>query len=105
MADPFLQLFGSYMAEYPSPASGRKRALRIYSGTSEHMTELVARGLLGRGAGGSRQVNALDWLLSVKSSHGAKASEEVVPHIKASSPLLKLTKPATVQIHLSGTQK
>ena len=44
--------------------------LRIYGGTSEIMKELLTRegvGAVRRGAGGSRQVNALDWLLSATS--------------------------------------
>jgi acyl-CoA dehydrogenase len=49
VADPFLQLFGSYMAEYPIARFWTDaRVLRIYSGTSEIMKELVAWGLLGR---------------------------------------------------------
>ena len=55
MADQCLQLFGGYgyMAEYPIARFWTDaRVLRIYGGTSEIMKELVARGLLGRGAGG-----------------------------------------------------
>ena len=51
VAHPCLQLFGGhgYMAEYPIARFWTDaRVLRIYSGTSEHMTELVAWGVLGR---------------------------------------------------------
>ena len=51
VAHQCLQLFGGhgYMAEYPIARFWTDaRVLRIYGGTSEHMTELVARGVLGR---------------------------------------------------------
>ena len=59
VADQCLQLFGGYgyMAEYPIARFWTDaRVLRIYGGTSEHMTELVARGVVGtvrQSAGGA----------------------------------------------------
>lgn len=59
VAHQCLQLFGGhgYMAEYPIARFWTDaRVLRIYSGTSEIMKELVARGVVGtvrQSAGGA----------------------------------------------------
>ena len=59
VAHPCLPLFGGYgyMAEYPIARFWTDaRVLRIYSGTSEIMKELVARGVVGtvrQSAGGA----------------------------------------------------